>query len=405
MHAGAKFVDVTIHRSRLERDRRLRRIHRLAHSVPSVDQARQLVRQRDEYVRCPRIRLATVLERPQLHRWNIKFLRGLVDEIDPTSECVEEILWKAEEKDAGGFRKICRHWPAQPLIGQALAKDLMTAQIDPHPRVFHCSGRGLHKYVNALAVAVEREGPFVWLKDIINCHPSVDPDAIYRLNLLPPELVRWSVDHRNLRFRKIYNSEEEERFRYRYIEGLWNSAAPTGLLLGGKSSSSLLTALIGDSVIDVRHACCLNYADNFSLVGSNEDAMQQSEGELTRGLSGCRAGRLEFHETERFDARDGFSHVGFHFRLVNGYTRVTPNTGNLTNMAKRIERHLAAADDLAFRRGPEAFVMDEINKVRGLLNFSLTEIEEAVESLWLTEEERRSGWGGISFAESCPLDD
>jgi len=384
VHPGANFDIGPIQRAKSDRQKRLRRLRRLADQEPSERRSRLLDRECREYARSPLVRRAILSSLPQFHRWDHDRLGALVSGLDPLTRCTTKVIWRTDQKSTGGDRPVCCKLPAQVHLGQVIGKDLITAQLRPDPRVFDWGRRGRLRYADALARAIERDGPFVATMDIQSCHQSVDPDALYRLNVLPPELIRWSIDHRNLRFRQL-QSEKLTRMHTLPLK----PTGPRGLLQGGSASSALLTALIGHSVTAVRQAYCQNYSDNFVLVGRTPAVVQQAAGELARIVAECRAGRLEFHPYQVVDARDGFEQLGFHFQLIGDRVRVSPSTGNLNRMMKRIEERIASADDSDLALGPASFLAEEAVAYRVLADIDFSEVEEAVEQIWQDEVERR----------------
>jgi hypothetical protein len=387
MHPGANFDINPIQRARSDRQKRLRRTRRIADQEASARRSALLDRERHEYVRSRFIRQAILSSLPQFHRWDHDRLRGLVDHSNPLVRCTADVTWQTKAKSTVGDRPICR-MPAQLHLGQVMVKDLINAQLRPSARVFDWTGRGRHRYANSLAHAVEREGPFVATMDIKSCYQSVDPDALYRLsNLLPTELIRWCLDHRNLSFRLVRVNENDG------LDPNTSELKPTGprgLLQGGPASSALLTALIGHSVTEVRQAYCQSCSDNFAVVGRTPAVVQQAAGELARIVAGYHVGRLVFHDYEVIDARNGFSQLGFDFRLIGNRVRISPNTGNIIKILKRIEERIASVDqtDLAF--GPAAFVAEEAVAYGLLPAIDFSEVEEEVEQLWRDQVVRRA---------------
>jgi hypothetical protein len=384
VHPGANFDIGPIQRARSDCQKRLRRIRRLADQEPSERRSRLLDRECQEYARSPLVRRAILSSLPQFHRWEHERLRALVDDLNPLTRCDADVIWRVDQKSTGGDRPVCCKLPAQVHLGQVIGKGLITAHLRPDPRVFDWRRRGRLRYADALARALEHEGPFVATMDIKSCHQSIDPDALYRLNLLPAELLRWSIDYRNLSFRPL----EVENLTSTHILPV-KPIGPRGLLQGGPASSALLTALIGHSATAVRQAYCQNYSDNFALVGRTTAVVQQAAGELARIVAECRAGRLEFHPYQVVDARDGFEQLGFNFILIGGRARISPNTGNTINLLRRIEERIALADDSDLALCPAAFLAEEAVAYRVLTDLDLSEVEEAVESMWLEQLDRR----------------
>jgi hypothetical protein len=385
MHPGALFGPTQIESARADRRKRRSRIRLLTDRQPSERRSLLLNRERHAYIRSPSIRRAILASEPQYHHWDNALLAELVEAINPLVQCNADVLWRADPKKTGGERPICCKLPAQVHVGGVIAKDLGSAQLRPDPRVFDWSGRGRHRYANSLAQSIIREGPFVAVADIKSCYQSIDPEALYRLDFLPTELIRWSLDYRNLSFRRVDGCHA---VACHASDG--NPTGPRGLLQGGPASSVLLTALIGDCVTEVRQAYCQSYADNFAVIGATAAVVQQAIGELVRIVAGLRVGRLEFHKPETFDARDGFDHLGFHFRLVEEHVRISPNMCNSERMMMRIEQRIISADEATLVAGPKEFIREEEAAFVIMPDMDLDQIEEAVEQVWREEVHRRS---------------
>ena len=328
-----------------ERHRRkvLGRIARTAQMPRTSETAALLNRERTGYARSSAVKFATIMRlRGFRQRRDHQAVFRMARNIDVLGPCPDSVPWWPQPKRTGGNRDITRP-PLHVRLGQRIARDLVVAQFTPSDTAFDWADRGAHRYVNRLVEAIRTHGPFVMLMDINSCYPSIDIDAVYRLDLIPPELVRSVIDHRHLSFHRVQNPDDEASALIVPIVCMANSTGPIGLLQGGSASSALLAALLHGATECVAPSIviCLGYADNFTLIGHAEEAVVEAARELARYVTESHTGRLNFRQ-ELHDAREGFEHFGYRFEQQEDGITVTLPDAKLYRVFVRLENLIDA---------------------------------------------------------------
>lgn len=338
------------------RRRLLVRIRRTSALPPSPHRDAQLRRESERFARSPGVKAAQLRSLKKLKLLPDAAIARRAEHLDLTTACDEPVLWWPEEKKNGGYRQIC-DLPVKARVGQLIARDLVLAQWSAPPHFYDCPGRGIHRYVEAVRAAVTNMGPHVLLADIIDCYPSTNIAAISRLNLIPDEIVRYSLNPANLTF---HHADDQPRERSPWFPCLDRTAEwtdPRGLLQGGPASSALLVALLaGVGRLASQDCQVLGYADDFIIVAATPEAAGTAGGDLARYLTECHAGPLHPH-TDLRDARDGFQHVGCIF-LQSGSDVVDCEIpdGKLTALIERTHRRIRTAWSEHRLRRPLQFV-------------------------------------------------
>ena len=329
--------------SQAERHKRkiLRRIARAAQLPRTSDNTALLNRERLGYARSSAVKFATLMHmRGFRQRQDQGAVFRIARSIDVMAPCADPVRWWPKSKRSGGYRAACS-LPLQAALGQRIACDLVVAQFTPTQRVFDWKGRGYHRYVNQLADAIRTNGPFVMAMDITSCYPSIDIDAVYRLDLIPAELVRSTIDHRELSYHRVQNHDGSDASIVDIV-CIEDSTGPGGLLQGGAASSSLLAALLHGVAECVAHGiCCLSYADYLTLIGVTEEAVVEASRDIAWYVTEHHSGRLNFRQ-ELHDVRDGFEHFGFRFEQTEGDVAVSLPDGNLYRVLERLENLIDA---------------------------------------------------------------
>ena len=127
-------------------------------------------------------------------------LEQIARTVDPLHPCTTDITWQSIPNSTGGSRKICK-LPLSVAVGQVIALDLLHNLHRPREHIYDWPGRGCHSYVKAAAGAIRAQGPFALIADVMACHASVNPQALYDIEFLPTELIQNCLDSRQLRFR------------------------------------------------------------------------------------------------------------------------------------------------------------------------------------------------------------
>lgn len=273
----------------------------------------RLHRERLGYVNSSAVKFAIMMRAPGYwRRPDLSVVFRTAQSIDVLSACTDPVRWWQQPKPTGGWRTLCSP-PLKIWLGQRIARDLVVAQLSPSDGVFDWPRRGPHRYVSHLANAIRTSGPYVMCMDIQSCYPSVDIDAVYQLNLIPPELIRSAIDHREFSYHRVQNTDEGTDAIVYPIVLHKNPTDPSGLLQGGPASSSILAALLQGATESVASGIpCQSYSDNYSIVGSTEAVVVEAARDVARYVTQLRSGRLVFRQ-EVHDIREGFEHLGFRF--------------------------------------------------------------------------------------------
>jgi hypothetical protein len=303
--------------------------------------------ERDEQLERERRRLMTSGGCKAVHLKRMKHLKAkpdeeifrLADRIDLSTACTRPVPWwcKDKEKKSGEARKVCNP-PTKIRLGQLISRDLIVAQVTPDRCLYDWPGRGIHRHVADIKSALETVGPCAFKLDIRDCYEHVDIDQIYELNLLPPELIRSSIDPRFLRFRQ---SREVSGNRSPYALAQHNSTDPAGLMQGGAASSAIVVTLLGN--VSVSFPTGLwggGIADDFLGVGTDQSIIDDARGKLARYLTECPLGPSEFHITN-VDVRVGFQHVGCLFMSVDGVVETWIPDAKLDTLIGRMKERIA----------------------------------------------------------------
>jgi hypothetical protein len=300
-----------------------------------------LSRERLAYARSSAVKFAIMMKLPAYRlRQDYDAVFRIAQTTDVLAPCPDAIRWWPQPKRTGGFRAICS-LPLQPSLGQRIARDLIMAQFTPTERVYDWRRRGPHRYITSLGEALRTHGPHVMCMDIRSCYASVDIDAVYGLDLIPPELVRSTIDHRQLRFHRVQERDEgNDAIVVPTLMHVGDPTGPSGLLQGGPASSSLVAALLHGATESVATGIhCQSYSDNFANVGPTEEAVIEAARDLARYVTGLHSGRLDFRQ-ELWDVRDGFEHLGFRFQQRAGEIAVTLTEQKLFRALHRLHADL-----------------------------------------------------------------
>ena len=311
----------------------------------------RLHRERLGYVNSSAVKFAIMMRLPGYwRRTDLSAIFRTAQGIDVLSACTDPVRWWQQPKATGGWRPICSP-PLKIWLGQRIARDLVVAQLTPSDGVFDWPNRGPHRYVSHLAKAIRTSGPYVMCMDIQSCYPSVDIDAVYRLNLIPPELIRSAIDHREFRYHRVQSTEEGRDTVVLPIVLHEDPTDPSGLLQGGPASSSILAALLQGSTETVAPGIpCQSYSDNYSIVGSTEAVVAEAARDVARYVTGLRSGRLEFRQ-EVHDIRVGFDHLGFRFEESAGGVAILLPDRKLYRALEKLEMELEAGWAIGARDG------------------------------------------------------
>ncbi|MFN3722862.1 MAG: hypothetical protein ACK4VZ_07460 [Paracoccaceae bacterium] len=170
---------------------------------------------------------------------------ALWDQINCWATNCSPVFWYPKRKSSGGTRPICvlpptlkaKHYMLASVIG-ALLPDTET--------LFGIPGRGIADALVELKALQCRGFSHLAKTDIVNCFQSIDPDTLFQLPL-PMEVIRQTLDHRNLTFTRDQNqfasqahSGNSSLVRTQHH----NASGPSGLLQGSPASGIILARLL-----------------------------------------------------------------------------------------------------------------------------------------------------------------
>jgi len=259
-----------------------------------------------------------------------------------------KIRWRYEEKGIGRHRKVC-DLPQRLRVGQHMAKELIRARHTPREHIFDWPDRGgCPGAVARTRVAIDEGYRFLVVADIRDCYENFNPAYIYQTNLLPPELVRATLDSRQLRYGLMGS----------FPNGHDNTekTCPRGLLQGGAASSCILAYAL-DDLPDylTSDVVPIVQSDNMILACRSQQECEAAANALVRFLRDNPAGMFS-PRVETFWMRGSpligngstatrwphrFEQFGYSFQLgKNAQCEVGLSRPNLINVAGRLAEYL-----------------------------------------------------------------
>lgn len=125
---------------------------------------------------------------------------ALADRVEPFRPCCEPVRWwRVEKKRSGEYRVIC-DLPQVLRVRHLMIREALSALFRPHGHIFDIKGVGRDRLARSVKAAMEEGFTHAYVADVRNCFPSVNPDA-FELLPLPAQVIRYSLDYRNLNFR------------------------------------------------------------------------------------------------------------------------------------------------------------------------------------------------------------
>jgi len=196
-------------------------------------------------------------------------------------------------------RPICS-FPRPLKVADRMAKDLIEAQFEPGRHYYNWKGRGSQMLIRSLRDALATRGSFLIIADVRDCYPSINPDVLYELEILPNELVEAALDVRRHSFVRVDpeqlvggGAKRQSVQRRQYWHGSPEQVAPRGLMQGLASSNAILAVLLNDIVEALPDNITLFvWSDNIAIVCSTENECSHANDALARYFSEHRAGPL-----------------------------------------------------------------------------------------------------------------
>lgn len=351
---------------------------RTAALPPSDARDAKLARELDRYVRSGGVKAAHLKKYRHLKRRPDQVIFRLADRFDCLTACHSPVPWFLKAKRSGGSRQVCKP-PPKLWLGQTLARKAITNQLTPVDALYDWPGRGIHRHVADIRNALAARGPHVFMLDIKDCFDSVDPGAVYGLDLLPRELIESCIDSRLLTFRHSIHTEDLS-----LVDAGSNLADPRGLLQGGPASSAIVVALLGN-VFRGLNPCLWagGIADDFIIIGGDRAMVDDAGGELARYLTGCALGPSKFH-TATADVRDGFQHVGCLFQKIGDDIECWIPEGKLDALLARMEAEIRNPCDDDRGKRVDHFAAKALGPYSWAADWQKEHVREHAADVWLT---------------------
>ena len=302
------------------------------------------------------------------------------NEIDMFARHTETVRWFRKAKPSGGLRTICA--PSLALKArQRLLTHMIVAQQAPSPHFYNRKGKGCARQAREIARAFESGGNFVVIADVTHCFPSVNFDAVYDLDLVQPEVLRFASDGRHLNLMEApdacLNAQHDTTNTLTDVIDV--QTGPRGLLQGLGSSDALWTSLISDLPEALSpHGVPFIYCDNIAVVCSTSGEAAGAEETLVRYFSDHRAGPFSL-TTQIHDASEYIEHTGYMFSsgpTAEGIKAViVPSIANQCKLVRRLHDEvwqIRRSDDRV--RGVTELLENHCYGARKLLNVLMSGI-------------------------------
>ena len=285
---------------------------------------------------------------------SIQDLAPLVDCYAPNRE---PIAWYPEPKQSGGYRTVCILPPRLKAVHH-LIKDVLAAQFEPPEHIYDWKRRGRDRYTTDVLGALEQGFRWVYVGDVQDCFPSVNPDALSFLPL-PRRVIRYALDYRQLRYIPINRMGDDTTCWTSYRDNHHASASgPCGLIQGSATSNLILAWLLRDLSKILGSDCrVFVYVDNIILATRDEASCRRIVQTLTSHLQRPCIGPLALKGHVQ-DAREGFEALGYAFwhNSLTGKWDVDFSGANTHKIFRRLSE--------ALERDEEAGVLEPIELER-----------------------------------------
>lgn len=222
-----------------------------------------------------------------------------------------------------------------------LIKEVISQQVVPDGTMFGISGASRDDLAKQLKQLQNSGYVYLAKTDVINCHQSINPDALYSLPQ-PKEVTHRALDTRNLCFLETCHPNHAAQANQdfgspRSIHEInHNVSGPKGLIQGSPASSIVLAHLLvglPDSE-DVRVMLCY---DNIVIAARTPSGSRSMADTLAAQFERCPAGPLAMCETEYAD-NTPLDFLGYRF---------APNRGDIgiaEDALSRLEERLGIAE-------------------------------------------------------------
>jgi hypothetical protein len=246
--------------------------------------------------------------------------------------------WWLRPKPNGDTRRL--YSLSLPLrVGHSMVGDVLQQVHAPRPHIGDWSRRGPSYHIQQLCEGL-RGDSVVLLADVRNCYESVQPDAIYRIEHLPSDLVEACFDPRRIRLRA---PSRGQLISMRYVsEGMGRH----GLMTGSPASSILWAIMIDDLPGTLPAGVRANtYADNVAIACRSTQECDEVEAALIEYFVNHPAGPFVLR-TWRPNVELGFDHLGYEISRYQGKLHVCIKDSRLASIADRISREVGSRAEL-----------------------------------------------------------
>lgn len=376
-------MNKSIRKARRFQQKFLKRIARTAALPSSPERDALLQTEQLRYATSSGVKAAYLRRMKRHRRKSDTEIARLADRINVLSPCTQPVPWWPKQK-SGGCRRICNP-PTKPRLGQLIAKDLLIAQMRPDDCLYDWPERGIHRCVTDIGNALQTVGPVAFITDIRDCYEHVQIENLYRMNLLPTELIRSSIDVRHLSFRRSHNRGDHDD----HIVADTCSADPRGLMQGGPASAAIVVALLGDVSRSIpAPSWVAAYADDFVIVGADREIVASAGEDLTRYITECPLGPSECKPPRIVDVRDGFHFLGCLFWQFSDNVETCIPGDHFESMIDGMVSNILnpAPDDE--HRNVDHFVRKALGPYPWAPEWQREQIAEVAEAAWMRRSRR-----------------
>ena len=220
---------------------------------------------------------------------------ALKDRVNAWSGRYAPIRWYAKKKVDGRERIICSLPPELSAVHYMLKRPL-EALLFREENLFGVKGHSRDALAHEVKSLQNQGYVYIATTDIVDCYPSIDPDALYELPL-PKEVIRNTLDTRYMEFGNITGNTDNTGSKDILVSygDICNATGPRGLMQGSPLSSVILAWLLNGTPTseDARAFLCF---DNLIVLARSPNETRAMIDTLAAHFERCPAGPLALHE-------------------------------------------------------------------------------------------------------------
>jgi len=246
------------------------------------------------YLRNPQVRLSGALKalggdasRDQAY--------ALKDRVNAWSGDYAPIRWHTKKKADGRERTICTLPPELSAVHYMLKRPLETL-LFREGNLFGIKGHSRDALAQEIKKLQNQGYVHIATTDIVDCYPSIDPDAIYELPI-PKEVIRNALDTRYMEFGNTSSNNAIAGSGGILVPhgDKGNATGPRGLMQGSPLSSVILAWLLNGTPTcsDAQVFLCF---DNLIVMAKSPNETRAMIDTLAAHFGRCPAGPLALHE-------------------------------------------------------------------------------------------------------------